>query len=94
MSRMTAKIISSTGEEKIVEISPFAQYQWEKDTGRKLSELQNSVGMGDVARMVWHQLRAQAYITAVAFEEWLKDVYDLEMVDGNPQQPGGGQPVG
>jgi hypothetical protein len=47
--------------------------------------------MGDLARMVWHQLRAQNLVDrALEFEGWLAGVIDLEPADGvDPQVPAG-----
>jgi hypothetical protein len=46
--------------------------------------------MGDVSRMVWHQLRVQKLVDhAVTFEGWLAGLIDLEPVDSDPQVPAG-----
>jgi hypothetical protein len=84
-------IVTTDAGDTTVAISPLAQVMWEKDTGQKLSDLQNGTGMGDLARMVWHQLRAQNLVDrAVEFEGWLAGVIDLEPADGvDPQVPAG-----
>jgi hypothetical protein len=86
---MTVTVTTDTAEQT-VSISPLAQYLWEKDTGQKLSDLQSGTGMGDLARMVWHQLRAQNLVDRdVSFEGWLAGVVDLDMADVNPPLPAG-----
>jgi hypothetical protein len=86
---MTVTVTTDTAEQT-VSISPLAQVMWEKDTGRKLSDLQSGTGMTDVARMTWHQLRAQSLVDRdVTFEGWLAGVIDLEPADGDPQVPAG-----
>jgi hypothetical protein len=87
---MTVIVTTEAGEQTVA-ISPFAQVMWEKDTGQKLSDLQNvGTGMGDVSRMVWHQLRVQKLVDhAVTFEGWLAGLIDLEPVDSDPQVPAG-----
>jgi hypothetical protein len=86
---MTVTVTTDTGEQT-VSISPLAQYMWEQDTRQKLSDLQAGTGMGDLARMVWHQLRAQSLVDhAITFEGWLAGVIDLDMADGNPPTPAG-----
>lgn len=90
MARITVTVTTADGQHSVT-IAPFAQYMWEKDTGQKLSNLEAGTGVGDVARMTWHQLRAQAALDRdVSFEQWLGSVVDLDMAaDTDPPQPAG-----
>jgi hypothetical protein len=87
---MTVIVTTDSGDTTVA-ISPLAQVMWERDTGQKLSDLQAGTGMGDLARMVWHQLRAQNLIDRdLTFEGWLAGVIDLDMAAGvDPPLPAG-----
>jgi hypothetical protein len=80
--------------ERTVRITPLAVLGWEKDTGRRLSDLSAGMGIGDMSIMAMTQERLEGLTEATKVEEWLVGVDELGPADeaapapSTPTEPG------
>ena len=87
--KMRFKVEFADATTKEVTITPLAIIGWEKWSGRRMSDMGSEgsgVGMGDMCRMTWEQLHLQD--DAADWDEWIKDVADIEGVDEDPTPSG------
>jgi hypothetical protein len=81
-----------TGEgSETITAGPAAIIMWERATKRRMSELADGVGMEDLARLCWEQLRIEGR-TNVKFDDWIKTILDLNEAPAAPLDLGGPGP--
>jgi hypothetical protein len=64
-------------DERVVVITPLAILGWEKESGRRLSDLSKGMGIGDMAIMAMTQERLEGRTEATKVEDWLAGVDEL-----------------
>ena len=73
------------GEESLIKCSPLAFIGWERETKRRLSDLQDGgLGMTDLAILAWIQERTQGTTDAETVDAYLEGVDDLNPVVEDP----------
>lgn len=88
--RVVIKVEGRDGEVRDVRITPLAIIGWERESGRKFSDLGNSIGMQEIAALVYEQERLAQTTTASSVDEYLRDVVDLDPEVGAPVPTGAG----
>lgn len=88
--RVVIKVEGLDGEVRDVRITPLAIIGWERESGRKFSDLGTSIGMVEIAALVYEQERLAHTTTATTVDEYLHDVIDLEPEVGTPSPTGAG----
>lgn len=79
--------IEQQGQEKReVNVSPLAFIGWEKQSGRRMSDLaKGGLGMLDLAQLTMQQLKLEGVDVGESVEAWLATVDDLTPVSDDPK---------
>lgn len=77
---ITVRVFPDDGEKYDVEVATRDVYTWEKTTRRAMSDLNDSMAMGDLYRLAWIASRRHGLWDG-KFEEFTDSV-DLERVRG------------
>lgn len=79
--KLTIKVKCFDQEETFTTTSVSDFLKWEKENApRKIGDLANGFGLGDVAYLAWASL-ARAGIVLDSFESWVETVDELELVE-------------
>lgn len=87
---MKVKIIVSyqSGEQESATILPPEWVKWEKQSGRKLTDLteDNSLGMSDLTFLAYHGIkREKAPNPMKPYEAWIETIHDVDVERLNPK---------
>lgn len=79
--KLTIKVKCFDQDEVITTTSVSDFLKWEKENApRKIGDLANGFGLGDVAYLAWTSL-FRAGLIASQFDEWVETVDELELLD-------------
>ena len=82
--KVSVAVEAMDGTTRTVRVTPLAIIGWERATGRKLSDLGNSIGMEEIARLAWEQERlTDPDGTPDSVDKWLANVADLDPITGD-----------
>jgi len=59
----------------------FVIVSWERKFKRRSSDLANGIGMEDLAYMAYEASRTQGHAVPISFDEFIKKLEDLEVVE-------------
>jgi len=80
------------GSRRHLEARPFAIELWERDTKQKMFGLAGNLGMGDIMRIAYHELKLSGE-DVVKYDDWAATVTNIVEVDDpkatDPQTPPG-----
>jgi len=81
-------ITYQTGEQDSATVLPPEWVKWEKNTGRKLTEIneQNFLGMSDLTFLAYHAIkREKAPNPMKPYEAWIESVVDVDAERNDPK---------
>jgi hypothetical protein len=79
--KLTIKVKCFDQEEVFTTTSVSDFLKWEKENApRKIGDLANGFGLGDVAFLAWTSL-SRAGLIGLAFDQWIETVDELELVE-------------
>lgn len=79
--KLTIKVKCFDLDESTTTTSVSDFLKWEKENApRKIGDLANGFGLGDVAYLAWASM-TRAGLIASSFEEWVETVDELELLD-------------
>lgn len=79
--KLTLSVKLADGETYQVVTNLFVIISWERKMKRRASDLANGFGMEDLAYMAYEASRQQGYPVPISFDEFVKKLEDLEVVE-------------
>ena len=85
--KITIKVTPTDGEPYEVQTSLFVIVTFERKFKMRASELANGVGMEHLAFMAYESCKQSNIPVPVSFDEYIKRVVAIEVVDNEPVNP-------
>jgi hypothetical protein len=85
--KLTLRIKLIDGDTYEVQTNLFVIISWERKMKRRASDLANGIGMEDLAYMAYEASRQQGHTMPVSFDEFVKKLEDLEVVETDSAVP-------
>jgi hypothetical protein len=79
--KLTLTVKLTDGEPYQVITNLFVIILWERKFKRRSSDLANGIGMEDLAFMAYEASKQQGHPVPISFDEFVKKLEDLEVVD-------------
>ena len=79
--KLTLSVRLTDGETYRVITNLFVIISWERKFKRRASDLSNGIGMEDLAFMAYEASKQQGHPVPVSFDEFVKKLEDLEVVE-------------
>ena len=84
---LTLRVKLTDGETYEVQTNLFVIIAWERKMKRRASDLSNGIGMEDLAFMAYEASRTQGHAVPISFDEFIKKLEDLEVVETESSVP-------
>ena len=85
--KLTLSVRLTDGETYRVITNLFVIILWERKFKRRASDLSNGIGMEDLAFMAYEASKQQGHPVPVSFDEFVKKLEDLEVVETESAVP-------
>jgi hypothetical protein len=85
--KLTLSVKLTVGETYKVVTNLFVIIAWERKFKRRSSDLANGIGMEDLAFMAYEASRTQDHPVPISFDEFIKQLEDLEVVETESAVP-------
>jgi hypothetical protein len=85
--KLTLSVRLTDGETYRVITNLFVIISWERKFKRRASDLSNGIGMEDLAFMAYEASKQQGHPVPVSFDEFVKKLEDLEVVETETAVP-------
>ncbi len=85
--KLTLSVRLTDGETYRVITNLFVIISWERKFKRRASDLSNGIGMEDLAYMAYEASKQQGHPVSVSFDEFVKKLEDLEVVETETAVP-------
>ena len=85
--KLTLSVRLTDGETYRVITNLFVIISWERKFKRRASDLSNGIGMEDLAFMAYEASKQQGHPVSVSFDEFVKKLEDLEVVETETAVP-------
>jgi hypothetical protein len=85
--KLTLRVKLIDGETYEVQTNLFVIIAWERKMKRRASDLSNGIGMEDLAFMAYEASRTQGHAVPISFDEFIKKLEDLEVVETESSVP-------
>ena len=85
--KLTLSVRLTDGETYRVITNLFVIISWERKFKRRASDLSNGIGMEDLAFMAYEASKQQGHPVPVSFDEFVKKLEDLEVVETESAVP-------
>ncbi|MCX6609212.1 MAG: hypothetical protein NTV52_37240 [Acidobacteria bacterium] len=85
--KLTLRVKLTDGETYEVQTNLFVIIAWERKMKRRASDLSNGIGMEDLAFMAYEASRTQGHAVPISFDEFIKKLEDLEVVETESSVP-------
>ena len=85
--KLTLSVRLTNGETYRVITNLFVIISWERKFKRRASDLSNGIGMEDLAFMAYEASKQQGHPVPVSFDEFVKKLEDLEVVETESAVP-------
>jgi len=79
--KLTLSVKLTDGETYQVTTNLFVIISWERKFKRRASDLSSGIGMEDLAFMAYEASKQQGHPVAISFDEFVKKLEDLEVVE-------------
>jgi len=79
--KLTLSVRLADGETYQVTTNLFVIISWERKFKRRASDLSSGIGMEDLAFMAYEASKQQGHPVAISFDEFVKKLEDLEVVE-------------
>jgi hypothetical protein len=79
--KLTLRVKLYEGETYEVVTNLFVIISWERKFKRRASDLGSGIGMEDLAFMAYEASKQQGHPVAISFDEFVKKLEDLEVVE-------------
>jgi hypothetical protein len=79
--KLTLSVKLADGETYQVTTNLFVIISWERKFKRRASDLSSGIGMEDLAFMAYEASKQQGHPVAISFDEFVKKLEDLEVVE-------------
>jgi hypothetical protein len=79
--KLTLRVKLYEGEAYEVVTNLFVIISWERKFKRRASDLGSGIGMEDLAFMAYEASKQQGHPVAISFDEFVKKLEDLEVVE-------------
>jgi hypothetical protein len=79
--KLTLSVKLADGETYQVVTNLFVIISWERKFKRRASDLASGIGMEDLAFMAYEASKQQGHPVAISFDEFVKKLEDLEVVE-------------
>lgn len=79
--KLTLRVKLVEGDSYEVTTNLFVVISWERKFKRRASDLANGIGMEDLAFMAYEASRTQGHSVPISFDEFVKKIEDLEVVE-------------
>lgn len=79
--KLTLSVKLADGETYQVVTNLFVIISWERKMKRRASDLSSGIGMEDLAFMAYEASKQQGHPVAISFDEFVKKLEDLEVVE-------------
>jgi hypothetical protein len=79
--KLTLRVKLYDSEPYEVMTNLFVIVSWERKFKRRSSDLANGIGMEDLAYMAYEASRTQGHPMPISFDEFIKKLEDLEVVE-------------
>lgn len=84
--QLTLKVDAGDGEFTVT-TNLWVITQWERKYKAKASQLAAGIGMEDLAFLAYESAKANGLVVPVVFDDWLRQVRTLEVVENEPARP-------
>lgn len=85
--KLTLRVKLTDGNTYEVVTNLFVIIAWERKMKRRASDLSNGIGMEDLAYMAYEASRTQGHPVPISFDEFIKKLEDLEVVETESSVP-------
>ncbi len=85
--KLTLSVRLTDGETYRVITNLFVIISWERKFKRRASDLSSGIGMEDLAYMAYEASKQQGHPVSVSFDEFVKKLEDLEVVETETAVP-------
>lgn len=85
--KLTLSVQLTDGETYRVITNLFVIISWERKFKRRASDLSSGIGMEDLAFMAYEASKQQGHPVPVSFDEFVKKLEDLEVVETETAVP-------
>jgi hypothetical protein len=85
--KLTLSVRLTDGETYRVITNLFVIISWERKFKRRASDLSSGIGMEDLAFMAYEASKQQGHLVPVSFDEFVKKLEDLEVVETESAVP-------
>ena len=85
--KLTLSVRLTDGETYRVITNLFVIISWERKFKRRASDLSSGIGMEDLAFMAYEASKQQGHPVSVSFDEFVKKLEDLEVVETESAVP-------
>jgi hypothetical protein len=85
--KLTLSVRLTDGETYRVITNLFVIISWERKFKRRASDLSSGIGMEDLAFMAYEASKQQGHPVPVSFDEFVKKLEDLEVVETESAVP-------
>ena len=85
--KIQLRITPNEGEPYELETNLFVVVAWERKFKQKASSLANGIGIEDLAFMAYEASRTQGHPVPISFDEFIKQLEDLEVVETESAVP-------
>jgi hypothetical protein len=85
--KLTLSVRLTDGETYRVITNLFVIISWERKFKRRASDLSSGIGMEDLAFMAYEASKQQGHPVPVSFDEFVKKLEDLEVVETETAVP-------
>ena len=85
--KLTLSVRLTDSETYQVITNLFVIISWERKFKRRASDLSNGIGMEDLAFMAYEASKQQGHPVPVSFDEFVKKLEDLEVVETESSVP-------
>jgi hypothetical protein len=89
--QLTLKVDAGDGEFTVT-TNLWVITQWERKYKAKASQLAAGIGMEDLAFLAYESAKANGLVVPVVFDDWLRQVRTLEVVENEPARPTAAEP--
>jgi len=79
--------VERNGETAQVTTNLYIMVMWERKYKRRASDLANGIGYEDLAFFAYEASKIANIVVPVSFDDYLKSVTNLEVVDNEPANP-------
>lgn len=84
--------ITTKSETYEVRTNPEAIANWEKRFNKGLQDMQNGISMTEIYGMGYEATKAAMKVVPAKFEDWIKDLVDVDIDVDEPENPTGAAP--